>query len=62
MRCNCCNKILTDYEATRKFKSTGDYVDMCNQCFSHIEEDVVVVERDDLDLDQYDVPEEKEEE
>lgn len=61
MRCNCCNKILSDYESTRKFKNSGDYVDMCNECFRHIEEDVQVVERDDLDLDEYGIPDSDEE-
>ncbi len=61
MRCSCCNKILSDYESTRKFKKSGDYVDMCNECFRHIEEDVQVVERDDLDLDEYGVPDSDEE-
>lgn len=48
MRCIACNCVLTDFEATRKSLTTGDYIDMCNHCFSTIEEDVMVEERDDL--------------
>lgn len=48
MRCVSCNCVLTDFEATRKSTITGDYIDMCNRCFSTIAEDVNVIERDDL--------------
>lgn len=48
MRCIACNRVLTDYEATRKAVVTGEYLDMCNHCFSTIEDDVMVEERDDL--------------
>lgn len=40
MRCSCCNVILTTQESTRKFKVSGDYVDMCNKCLNTIDEDV----------------------
>ncbi len=33
MRCLACNKLLNDYEATRKYESTGEFVDLCNGCF-----------------------------
>jgi len=46
MRCNCCNVVLTPQESTRKFKVSGDYVDMCNKCFNTIEEDVEYVDSD----------------
>ena len=32
MRCLSCNKILNDYEATRKYEH-GEFVDLCNECF-----------------------------
>lgn len=32
MRCYCCNRVLSDYESTRKSATTGSYLDMCNKC------------------------------
>jgi hypothetical protein len=48
MRCYCCNAVLSDFEATRKSVQSGDFVDMCNSCFSHVKDDIDVVERQDL--------------
>lgn len=31
-RCVCCNKNLSDFEATRRSASTGEFLDMCNNC------------------------------
>lgn len=64
MRCVCCDVELTPYEATRRAKSSGEFLDMCNTCYSHISEDVPSIVRKDLanknfeddgadDLDQY---------
>lgn len=49
MRCLACNVLLTDFEATRKSFDTDEFIDLCNHCFSFIKNDVIVVERDDLD-------------
>lgn len=49
MRCSCCDRLLNDFEATRKSKSTGEYLDTCNKCMSLIVEDVRVTERGDFD-------------
>lgn len=48
MRCIACNKNLNDYESTRKHAERGEYIDMCNTCFYEIANDVLVVERFDL--------------
>jgi len=48
MRCYCCNAELSDFEATRKSIVSGDYLDMCNECFHTISDDVDSVEREDL--------------
>jgi len=40
MKCYCCDVILTPQESTRKFKESGEYVDMCNKCLITIDEDV----------------------
>lgn len=48
MRCICCDKNLNDFESTRKSASTGEYLDMCNKCYSSISDDLLSVERYDL--------------
>lgn len=48
MRCYCCNKILSDFEATRKSIKTNEYLDMCNKCYNTISEDLLTYERSDL--------------
>jgi hypothetical protein len=48
MRCCCCNKNLSDYESTRKSKSTGEYLDMCNKCYGTIEDDLDTEVNQDL--------------
>ena len=52
MRCECCNKILSDFEATRKIKSDSKsvvYADMCNKCASTVEDSIGFIGRSDLD-------------
>lgn len=58
MRCYCCNKILSDFEATRKSVTTGEYLDMCNKCYATIKDELHAEERHDL----YDGDEDKLEE
>lgn len=52
MRCYCCNNLLTPQQATRKFKLSGVYVDMCDVCLNTIdvetEEGVGVPEDEEL--------------
>ena len=48
MRCLACNKVLNDFEATRKSATTGEYVDLCNHCFHNVEFDIDSLEREDL--------------
>jgi len=40
MRCFACNKILTPQEATRRFKDSGEFVDMCTTCLNTINDEV----------------------
>lgn len=44
MRCYCCNKVLSSQEATRRFKESGEFADMCNDCLSTIDDDVEVTD------------------
>lgn len=60
MRCLSCNCELTDFEATRKYAGTTDFVDLCNNCFNEIALDVLVVERHDLRKNEsFDVPDDE---
>lgn len=58
MICLSCNSRLTSFEATRKSKTTGEYIDLCNRCFSHIEKEVPTIIRKDLMDDTQDRDEE----
>lgn len=57
MRCLCCDRQLNDFESTRKSKTTGDYLDTCNKCYSTIQQDIASVSRSDLPED--DVPDDE---
>lgn len=46
MRCLGCNKELTDFEATRRYADSQEFIDLCNDCFRHTE--IKAVERHDL--------------
>lgn len=48
MRCCACDTLLNDFESCRKLESTGEYLDMCNACYSDIQYDVPTVVRSDL--------------
>jgi hypothetical protein len=58
MRCLSCNRRLNDKEATRKYSSSGTFVDLCDSCFGYIEDEVPVVDIaydpsiDDTELDE----------
>lgn len=46
MRCQSCDDALSSHEATRKFMS-GEFVDLCDNCFETIKDQVVVIEKPD---------------
>jgi hypothetical protein len=61
MRCLSCDKGLTDFEATRKYTGTPNFVDLCNKCFSYVHDVMDVTENysllttDDInELEDYD--------
>lgn len=60
MRCKACNQALNEFEATRKSKDTGEFIDLCNNCYSFVRDDVQAIENFDLmDLqDSVDIDEE----
>lgn len=55
MKCLSCDCVLSDYEATRKYSNSNKYLDLCNDCFAPIAEDVPTVNRSDLQSDKDDV-------
>lgn len=48
MRCYSCNCALNDFESTRKSALTGEFIDLCNECYKDVEQEIPCVERDDL--------------
>jgi len=48
MRCQACDKLLSEFESTRKSIAYEDYLDLCNECYSYIKDDVKAIERYDL--------------
>jgi hypothetical protein len=36
MHCDCCDKLLTEAEASARFVETGNFVDMCSECRSYL--------------------------
>ncbi len=50
MRCLCCNKALSDYESTRRHALTKEFLDLCNECFSSIDETSPIPSLDRPDL------------
>jgi hypothetical protein len=47
MHCRCCDAQLTDYESTRKHIDTGEYLDVCNQCFAYVRDSIQSIGRID---------------
>lgn len=40
MRCLACNCQLNDHESTRKYASSGSFVDLCDRCFATVEDEI----------------------
>jgi hypothetical protein len=45
MKCQACDEILSDFEATRKQIETNQYLELCNHCF---DDDILTLDRTDL--------------
>jgi hypothetical protein len=50
MRCLSCDRKLSDRESTRKYASSGTFVDLCNRCFSDVAEDIPDIDGTGIDL------------
>ena len=51
MRCLSCDKVLSDYESTRRSATTSEFVDLCNRCYFYVKEDLHTIDRTDLVTD-----------
>lgn len=45
MRCRACDCALTDFEATRRYNDSSEFLDLCAKCFSYVVGDFDTVER-----------------
>ena len=52
MRCQCCNRTLSDYESTLRRADTLEFTDLCRSCLRDIP--IATVGREDLN--ELDVP------
>jgi hypothetical protein len=48
MHCIACDRLLSEFEATRKNAMTMEYIDLCKVCFEDVKGLFPVIERKDL--------------
>lgn len=48
MRCLACNIALSDFEATRRYAVSKEFLDLCERCYTPIKTEFRVLERLDL--------------
>jgi hypothetical protein len=46
MRCQCCNRFLSDYESTLRRADNNEFVDICQKCLKDIP--IATIGREDL--------------
>ena len=54
MKCQACDKILSTQEATRRFKESNVFVDLCNKCLATIDDTIETVDSKYLEDVAYD--------
>jgi hypothetical protein len=58
MHCSCCDRLLTEFESTRRNANTFQFIDLCKVCFEDVKAFVPTIDRKDLiseaDLDEID--------
>lgn len=56
MHCSCCDRLLTEFESTRRNANTFQFIDLCKVCFEDVKAFVPTIDRKDLiseaDLDE----------
>jgi hypothetical protein len=60
MHCNCCDRLLTEFESTRRNANTFQFIDLCKVCFEDVKPFVPTIDRTDL-LTEADLDEEPDE-
>ena len=50
MKCLACDKILSDFESTRRSLISGEFMDLCNTCYTNIEDDVPALSKEELSI------------
>ena len=53
MRCFACDCELTDSESTRKSSVTDEYLDLCNNCFSEVQDIFIETEEEEENKHDY---------
>lgn len=48
MRCLACQRALSDFEATRRYAESQEFLDLCDSCYESIRGCFEVTERADL--------------
>lgn len=48
MRCLACQRVLSDFEATRRYTESQEFVDLCDNCYECVKGEFEVSERADL--------------
>ena len=48
MRCLACQRVLSDFEATRRYAESQEFLDLCDNCFESVRGSFEVTERADL--------------
>ena len=51
MRCRACNKQLNDIESTKKDNKTGEFIDMCSGCYSHVLSELYYSDKEVLNIE-----------
>ena len=52
MHCVNCDRLLSDYEATRKHAVTFKFLDLCKVCFEDVKTIIPVIDRKELITEQ----------
>lgn len=60
MHCSCCDRLLTEFESTRRNANTFQFIDLCKVCFEDVKPFVPTIDRTDL-LTEADLDEEPDE-
>ena len=48
MHCSCCDRLLTEFECTRRNANTFQFIDLCKVCFEDVKPFVPTIDRKDL--------------